>query len=128
MKVLALLLLVAIAASFEVKSTKTADDKVLIELYYESLCPYCQSFLLGQVKKAAATKDLWQISDFRLYPYGNARTVQNGSSYSFTCQHGTNECVGNIIEACVINIYDYYTQALPFILCLEAGAPNWSTA
>lgn len=129
MKVLAVLLIaVAVASAFEMRaSTAPNDDKVLVELYYESLCPYCQQFLNNQIKKVVNVKDIWLISDFKLWPYGNARTAQNGSSWSFTCQHGVAECVGNIVEACVLNIYDYYSQALPFVLCFEEGAPNWNT-
>lgn len=73
------------------------SQKVKIDFYYESLCPYCQQFIEKSLKVAASTKDFWKICDFNLYPYGNARRVQNGSSWSFTCQHGVNECVGNFI-------------------------------
>jgi interferon gamma-inducible protein 30 len=115
-----------LCSCFEVRSA--ADDKVLVELYFESLCPYCHNFLVGPIKKALATKDIWLISDFKLYPYGNARTTKNGTSYSFTCQHGVAECQGNMIEACALNMYDYYSAALPFIVCLEEGSPSWSSA
>jgi interferon gamma-inducible protein 30 len=128
MKILAALFVVlAVATAFEVRTVEQPnDDKVYIELYYESLCPYCQQFIEGSLKTAFSTKDIWQIADFRAWPYGNARTVANGSSWSFTCQHGPNECVGNLIEACAINMYDWYTQALPFIICIEASPGNWT--
>lgn len=61
-----------------------------------------------------------------MYPYGNAKRVQNGTSWSFTCQHGVNECVGNLIETCVIKKYDFYTKALPFVICLEADTSDWT--
>ena len=86
MNVLLLLLCVAAALTFNIQNV--ADDKVVIDFYFESLCPYCQQFLEGQVKQALATKDIWKISDLFLHPYGNAKTIQNGSSWSFTCQHG----------------------------------------
>ena len=120
------LAVLCLASAFELRAVPNGD-KVLVELYFESLCPYCQQFILGSLKTAASTKDLWTIADFKAYPYGNARTIQNGSSWSFTCQHGVNECYGNMIEACAINTYDWYTQALPFIICLEGGAPNWDS-
>lgn len=128
MKTIIALFMVAMACSaMELQAKQNPnDDKVYIELYYESLCPYCQQFILGSLKTAANTKDLWLISDFRAIPYGNARTTQNGTSWSFTCQHGVNECVGNMIEACAINMYDWYTKALPFIICIEANPNNWS--
>ena len=95
MRTLIALLCVTLALSFSISTG--ADDKVVIDFYYESLCPYCQQFLEGGVKTALNTKDIWKISDFFLHPYGNAKSVQNGSSWSFTCQHGARECEGNMI-------------------------------
>jgi hypothetical protein len=37
-----ILALLVIANTFSVKTSDTADDKVLVELYSESLCPYCR--------------------------------------------------------------------------------------
>ena len=54
-----------------------------------------------------------------MYPYGNARRTKNGTSWSFSCQHGTRECQGNFIETCAIKKFDFYSQALPFIICIE---------
>lgn len=86
MKLIVALLCLTAVFSFSIE--KTADDKVVIDFYFESLCPYCQQFLESQVTKALATKDIWKISDLFLHPYGNAKSVANGSSWSFTCQHG----------------------------------------
>lgn len=61
-----------------------------------------------------------------MYPYGNAKKAQNGTNWSFTCQHGVRECEGNVIETCAIKKYDFYTQALPFIICLEADTSDWT--
>jgi interferon gamma-inducible protein 30 len=128
MKILAgLFLTLIVASALKLKHANSLnDDKVSIEMYYESLCPYCQSFILGSLKTAVNTKDIWQIAEFRAWPYGNAKTTQNGSSWSFTCQHGPNECLGNMIQACAINLYDWYTQALPFIVCVEASPSTWT--
>ena len=71
-------------------------------------------------------QDFWKICEFNLYPYGNARKTQNGSSWSFTCQHGPRECEGNLIETCAIKKYDFYSQSLPFIICLESDSSNWT--
>jgi interferon gamma-inducible protein 30 len=93
-------LLVAILLSVCLSWTISNDDRVLIELYTESLCPDCLSFILSSFKKAITTADIYKIADIRVYPYGNARWAKNGSTYSFTCQHGARECDGNIIEVC----------------------------
>jgi interferon, gamma-inducible protein 30 len=81
---------------------------------------------VGALKTAANTQDFWKICDFNLFPYGNARRVQNGSSWAFTCQHGVRECEGNLIETCALRLYDKYTQALPFIICLETNSSDWT--
>jgi interferon, gamma-inducible protein 30 len=100
--------------------------KVKIDLYSESLCPDCLAFVRGSLKTATNTKDFWKICEFNLYPYGNARRVQNGSSWSFTCQHGVRECQGNLIEACAIRKFDYYSQGLPFSICLEDNTTDFN--
>ena len=64
-----------------------------------------------------------------MYPYGNAKRVQNGSSWTITCQHGERECQGNLIETCAIKKYDFYSKALPFIICLEENTNvDWATS
>ncbi len=35
---------------------QTDGDKVKIDFYFESLCPYCQQFISKSLKAAAATK------------------------------------------------------------------------
>jgi interferon gamma-inducible protein 30 len=102
------------------------DDRVLIELYSESLCPDCIAFIKSSFAKAIKTQDIFKISDIRVYPYGNARWAKNGSTYSFTCQHGARECEGNIIEVCALNLYDPQQYGLNFIECLEENTTSWN--
>jgi interferon gamma-inducible protein 30 len=40
--------------------------------------------------------------------------------YNFTCQHGPNECLGNMLEQCVLNGYKNDSiAAFPVIYCME---------
>lgn len=123
-KAIVLSVLVASLALFafyqqpETTNLTAEAGKVKIDLYSESLCPDCLAFIRGSLKTAVNTKDFWKICEFNLYPYGNAKRAQNGSSWAFTCQHGVRECQGNLIEACAIRKFDYYSQGLPFALCL----------
>jgi len=63
--------------------------------------------------------------DFTSYPYGNANEKQNADgSWSFTCQHGVNECIGNMYEACAMehnNATDSKNVPVwwPFFYCME---------
>lgn len=50
-----------------------------------------------------------------MFPYGNARTSGTGP-WSFSCQHGKNECIGNMYQACAME-HNNGTSA--------AGVPNW---
>jgi len=60
------------------------------------------------------------ITDIHFVPYGNARENPDGS---FTCQHGANECKGNMIQACGMYVYPDQTKWWPYVLCLEKGSP-----
>ena len=62
-----------------------------------------------------------QIMDFQYVAYGNA----NWNGGNVQCQHGPQECFGNIAENCVANVTAYNPVAyMPFMLCLEDGNPQ----
>eukprot|EP01083_Nonionella_stella_P048791 130257_1 len=55
-----------------------------------------------------------------IYPYGNANERQSGGEWTFTCQHGANECDGNMVETCFINLVNFdQTKFMQFILDFE---------
>ena len=62
-----------------------------------------------------------------MIPYGNAKRTKVGDTWKFTCQHGVSECQGNMIATCAIKNFDFYPQALPFIICLEGVTSSWAT-
>lgn len=53
-----------------------------------------------------------------MIPFGNGKIDKEGGSYSFSCQHGEEECQGNIIETCAFELYSE-PVAWQYILCLE---------
>lgn len=62
-------IILCLAALFLVSCTLpiiTEGDapKVKVDFYFESLCPYCQQYIVGSLKKAAATKVTLSL-DFR---------------------------------------------------------------
>lgn len=105
--------------------TLYADDRVKIEMYTESLCPYCIQLITTSFKIAFETKDINLIADFHLYPYGNAKEYQASDRWIFKCQHGENECVGNLMENCAFDITDYQ-NGLAFAICLEENIQQYS--
>lgn len=84
---------------------------VKVGVFFESLCPDCRDFFLNQV--APAISEVSSITQLVLIPYGNAKyTIINSTSehpdIKFTCQHGPEECVGNILEVGFCSIIVYY--------------------
>uniref|UniRef100_A0A1D1YAB4 GILT-like protein F37H8.5 n=1 Tax=Anthurium amnicola TaxID=1678845 RepID=A0A1D1YAB4_9ARAE len=57
-------------------------EKVRLELYYETLCPYCSRFIVSFLSKIFED-GLISIVDLNLVPYGNARVASDGT---ITCQ------------------------------------------
>lgn len=51
-----LALLLQLAPAMNLVTYTPNDDKVKVDFYFESLCPYCQQYIVGSLKKAAATK------------------------------------------------------------------------
>ncbi|KAK2831831.1 hypothetical protein Q7C36_016917 [Tachysurus vachellii] len=100
----------------EVNTSRIADN-VNVSLYYESLCPGCREFLVMQLMPTFIM--LSDIMNMDLIPFGNAEEKQVGDKYEFTCQHGPDECLGNMIETCVMNKVP--DAAVPVIYCMEAA-------
>ncbi|KAB5520058.1 hypothetical protein DKX38_024377 [Salix brachista] len=93
----------------------SSSQNVTLSLYYETLCPYCADFIVNHLVKVF-DKGLISIVNLRLIPWGNAFINPDGS---FVCQHGTNECFLNAIEACTITIYPDVVRHFRFIHCVE---------
>jgi interferon gamma-inducible protein 30 len=55
---------------------ESTTSKVKVTLYYESLCPACQDFIIQQIYPTLAASGVRDIVDLRLVPYGNAREQQ----------------------------------------------------
>ncbi|KAK9756766.1 hypothetical protein RND81_01G120000 [Saponaria officinalis] len=90
-------------------------EKVPVSLYYESLCPGCQEFVLAGLAPMFLDAFI-DIVDLRLVPWGNAILYPN---MSFVCQHGPPECFLNTVEACAIDAWPTPNVHFPFIYCVE---------
>ncbi|XP_078063616.1 gamma-interferon-inducible lysosomal thiol reductase-like [Mustelus asterias] len=75
---------------------KRDADPVVISLFYESLCGACRGFLALQLFPTWLM--LNDIMNVTLIPYGNAMEKNESGKWVFTCQHGEQECMGNMIE------------------------------
>ncbi|KAL7992851.1 hypothetical protein Chor_017107 [Crotalus horridus] len=89
-------------------SNSPKADRVSVSLYYESLCSGCREFLVLMLFPTWLM--LQDIMNITLVPYGNAEESKEATKWHFDCQHGEEECLGNMIE------------------CLKLYAPNASLA
>ncbi|KAL2901999.1 Gamma-interferon-responsive lysosomal thiol protein [Bienertia sinuspersici] len=94
------------------------NEKVDLTLYYETLCPYCSYFVAHNLV-SLFTNDLISIVNLRLVPWGNAAVQSSGY---FQCQHGSGECLLNMVEACAIDVYPDTYKHYFFIQCIESLA------
>ncbi|NXW73130.1 GILT reductase, partial [Hirundo rustica] len=141
-----------IAAACQVQSRcpslpHPAAAPVELSLYYESLCPACREFL---VLKLFPTWLLLpeEMLSITLVPYGNAQVRSRPSrrrgrsrrcrrprsdrlvpqernvsgKLDFECQHGPEECLGNMMEACLMHEAKNFSTYFPVIFCLESGS------
>jgi len=87
-------------------------------LYIESLCPDCREFITDQFMPT--WNKVSSIMNVTMVPYGNAKEKFADGHWQYTCQHGVEECLGNVIETCTLNLYPQ-ASAIQFIGCIEAS-------
>jgi len=96
---------------------------VVVDLYYESLCPGCRYFVETQLYPTYYKLQRTGVAKFNMFPYGNAKETKNpDGSWRFECQHGARECTGNIIEACIVSHSNWDSSLyLPVLSCMEGS-------
>lgn len=104
----------------EASQQATDDQKVAIELYYESQCPGCREMVTTSFKDAFEKDGFLDMATVELVPYGNAQESQTASgTYDFECQHGPSECIYNTIETCALEKIPCAYKAFQFVDCIE---------
>ncbi|KAL1469108.1 hypothetical protein MTO96_004835 [Rhipicephalus appendiculatus] len=125
--VLALCLLCQLAASADVYVAGGGgrpSNRVRVKLFYETLCPYSRKFITTQLWPAYL-----KLSDrlkVHLVPYGMALKKESVGAdgrkrTEISCQHGHNECVANMIQACAVSLYRGTYQMLAYVVCMESS-------
>ncbi|XP_045498447.1 gamma-interferon-inducible lysosomal thiol reductase-like [Colias croceus] len=95
-----------------------ADQKIEINVYYESHCPGCREFISGDFKKLV--EKLYDYLNIKTYPFGNAEMDTHGGKVEFRCQHGPKECYGNKLHACALDIIKNHRVALIYNSCMAS--------
>jgi len=89
-------------------------DPVNIMIFYETLSKPSRDFMVHQFFPTFAK--LGTYINPELVPYGNANLTQLGR---FTCEHGEDECQGNLVHACVANTKPGGTgRSMAYIGCM----------
>jgi len=93
--------------------TSFAQEKLKIEILYESLCPDSLRFITQQLHptwpKIAA------YSNILFVPFGKSESFNNGEL--FICQHGAEECAGNRVQSCALTRIPDQTAQVDFVSC-----------
>ena len=99
-----------------VSVTACRSQKVNVSVYYEVLCPDSINFVRGPM--ARAYEEVPEILRLELVPYGKARYEEKpDGGVTFSCQHGPDECAGNMVQACALNLYPA-EKHVDFVKCM----------
>ncbi|XP_069783852.1 gamma-interferon-inducible lysosomal thiol reductase-like isoform X1 [Narcine bancroftii] len=109
----------------ETKQLKVSEP-VHISLYYECLCEGCRGFLVLQLFPTWLL--LNEVMNVTLVPYGNTMERNESGKWIFNCQHGQEECTGNMIEACLMHTLQNVKRFFPIIFCMESAPDVISAA
>ena len=104
-----------------INSVQSQNNITQITIYMESLCPYCIQFITTSLKEFYTKVNKPNLANIEMIPYGNAKESYDATTkkYSFTCQHGDNECYGNLILSCSLNVMGKIEGQFNIICLLE---------
>uniref|UniRef100_A0A8D8SWH8 Gamma-interferon-inducible lysosomal thiol reductase n=1 Tax=Cacopsylla melanoneura TaxID=428564 RepID=A0A8D8SWH8_9HEMI len=87
------------------------EAPVHVTLYYEALCPDSRYFVTRTLRKALESfPDL----NIQYVPFGKASSNGYGG---FDCQHGPDECRGNIVQSCALARLEPGKPQHDFVYC-----------
>jgi len=115
---------------------KNATGKVTIDVYYETKCPGCVMFINTTLEPLWRTAGIKDLLDIKLFTYGNAMTIPvanisqgykfwhpdtTGAGYEnvHICQHGNDECFGNLVQVCAKDLGDQ-DKYMELVFCMTA--------
>ncbi|XP_047484318.1 gamma-interferon-inducible lysosomal thiol reductase-like [Penaeus chinensis] len=109
--------LTALVSAFACLSLAENANPVTVSVYYESLCPDSLRFVVTQLYPVWL--DLKEIMLLDVNSYGKCKDSPAGDGYTFECQHGPDECEGNMMLTCAKK-YSSEEQYMSFANCTMA--------
>lgn len=117
--------------------TTVPGAKVSLDVYYESRCPGCLLFINKTLEPLWRTPGLKDVLNISMVTFGNSRSVpvaEISEGYKFfhpetaeqgwdtvqICQHGSDECFGNLIHLCSQHVTDDHDKYMELIFCTAA--------
>ena len=93
-----------------------------IQVYIESLCPDCMYFINRSFKDFVEQVSKPNLADIEFIPFGNAEEKYNEETgkWEFKCQHKEKECLGNLIETCIIQKFGK-VNSYKKLICIESN-------
>jgi len=94
-----------------------SDNKLHIDVHYESLCPDSRNFIHNQLKRTyPKIKDSVVIN---YVPFGKSYSYYLNGETLFSCQHGVRECEGNRFQSCALDVIgpDDQDKQTEFVIC-----------
>jgi interferon gamma-inducible protein 30 len=67
--------------SVKLPSEQEANDKIKIDLYYESQCPGCKQMITTSFAAAMKADGFLDMAELNFWPYGNAHESQTSSGW-----------------------------------------------
>ncbi|XP_014243821.1 GILT-like protein 1 [Cimex lectularius] len=102
-------------------------QKVMVEVFYESLCPDSKTFVTEQLAPTWKNTELQSYLNVSLVPYGKSKTSGVSPNFTFECHHGAGECLGNKYHACAIKKVGDLTKVVPYVSCFMLNSPSGTT-
>ncbi|XP_026320155.1 gamma-interferon-inducible lysosomal thiol reductase-like [Hyposmocoma kahamanoa] len=101
-------------------------ETVKLQVFYECLCPGCIHEYTTQL--SPTIQKLHDYLDLETYPFGNGQMDDVSGTITFHCQHGPDECYGNALHACAIDILKSPIDYVNFNSCLMNGGSTDNAA
>jgi len=128
-------------APTQIKEATKCDEQdtkmpVNIDVYYESKCKGCLLFM-NQTLEPMWRSAMKNHINITMYTFGNGQmvpTVNISEGYRFfhpdttgegfdnvpICQHGPDECFGNLVEVCANHVADDKDKYMEFVFCMTS--------